>query len=60
MIIVGWIPAMIAHRKGRNFFLWWIYGGALFIVALIHSLLLSTQVPSARPANIDLGKGAIQ
>lgn len=60
MIIVGWIPALIAHRKGRNFFLWWIYGGALFIIALIHSLLITTHVSSARPADINLGKGVIQ
>lgn len=60
MIIVGWIPAIIAHGKGRNFFLWWAYGGALFIIALIHSLLITTHVPSAKPADINLGKGAIQ
>ena len=34
------IPASIARNKGRDFFLWYIYGVALFIFALIHSLVL--------------------
>ncbi|HOF01596.1 MAG TPA: rhomboid family intramembrane serine protease [Spirochaetota bacterium] len=38
--IIGIIPALIAKKKGRNFFLWWIYGFMMFIVALIHSLLI--------------------
>lgn len=43
MIYIGIavIPAIIAEKKGRNFFLWWAYGFVFFIVvALIHSLLL--------------------
>lgn len=40
MLLIGWIPALIASSKGRNFLLWWVYGGALFIVALIHALLI--------------------
>jgi len=39
-LIIGIIPALIARKKGRNFFLWWIYGFMVFIVALIHSLLI--------------------
>lgn len=39
-ILAGLIPAFIAHSKGRNFFLWWAYGGALFFVALPHAILL--------------------
>jgi len=39
-IIVGLIPAFIAKSKGRNFFLWYIYGVLLFIIALVHSLLI--------------------
>ena len=39
--VIGVIPAFIASSKGRNFFLWWIYGACLFIVALIHSLVIS-------------------
>ncbi|SFO05924.1 zinc ribbon domain-containing protein [Xenorhabdus japonica] len=40
-VILGLIPALIANSKGRSFILWWIYGFALFIVALVHSLLIS-------------------
>lgn len=39
-IFLGLIPAFIAKSKGKSFFLWWVYGAALFIIALIHSLFL--------------------
>jgi len=39
-ILLGLIPAMIAKSKGRHFVLWWLYGSALFIVALPHSILV--------------------
>ena len=39
-ILIGLIPAAIAQSKGRNFIAWWIYGAAIFIVALPHSLML--------------------
>lgn len=38
-VLIGLIPASIAQGKGRSFLLWWIYGAALFIVALPHALL---------------------
>lgn len=38
---LGFIPAIIARKKGRNFKRWYIYGVLLFIVAFIHSLFLS-------------------
>lgn len=44
-VLLGLIPAIIARGKGRSFVLWWIYGAALFIVALPHALLMS---PSAQ------------
>lgn len=34
------IPAIIAERKGRQGFLWWIYGTTLFVFALPHALML--------------------
>jgi hypothetical protein len=40
-VLLGLIPASIARGKGRDFVLWWVYGAALFIVALPHALLLS-------------------
>ena len=36
----GLIPAFIANSKGRNFYLWWVYGFLIFGVALIHSLII--------------------
>lgn len=39
-IFIGLIPAAIAQSKGRNFIAWWLYGAALFIVALPHSLII--------------------
>jgi hypothetical protein len=39
-ILIGLLPAAIASSKGRSFFLWWIYGAAIWIVAFPHSLLL--------------------
>ena len=39
-VLIGLIPASIASSKGHNFVLWWLYGAALFIVALPHSLMI--------------------
>lgn len=39
-VLMGLIPAYIAKQKGYSFALWWIYGAALFIIALPHSLLM--------------------
>ena len=39
-VLIGLIPAVIARSKGRSFGAWWLYGAALFIVALPHSLLM--------------------
>ena len=39
---VGLIPAAIASNKGRSFGIWWVYGWALWIVALIHALCLQS------------------
>lgn len=41
-ILIGLIPAAIAKSKGRDFGLWWLYGAALFIVALPHALIMKT------------------
>jgi tetratricopeptide (TPR) repeat protein len=39
-VLIGLIPAAIAHGKGRSFISWWIFGAALFIVALPAALLI--------------------
>jgi hypothetical protein len=41
-VLIGLIPAAIAQSKGRSFVLWWLYGAAIFIIALPHALLLKT------------------
>lgn len=40
VVLLGLIPASIASGKGHDFATWWLYGAALFIVALPHSLML--------------------
>lgn len=55
-VLIGLIPALIAQSKGRSFVLWWIYGAALFIVALPHSLLMSSEQGS----NADLKQRALE
>lgn len=39
-VTIGLIPAIIAKSKGRSFILWWFYGAALFIVAIIHAIVI--------------------
>jgi hypothetical protein len=38
--IIGVIPAAIASNKGHSFLGWWIFGAALFIVALPLAIVL--------------------
>jgi len=40
---LGIIPAMIAERKGRSGFVWWLYGTTLFVFALPHALMLEEE-----------------
>lgn len=49
LLFLALIPAFIAKNKGRSFGVWYVYGVLLFIVALIHSLLISkkTEVKTA-------------
>ena len=43
------LPANIAHRKGRSFSLFAIYGILLWIVAIIHSIMMSSDKVKADP-----------
>jgi hypothetical protein len=38
--VTVFITALIAHTKGKSFFLWWLYGMFFFLVTLPHSLLV--------------------
>ncbi|WP_211115418.1 zinc ribbon domain-containing protein [Nitrospirillum amazonense] len=53
--MIGIIPAYIAHTKGRSFFLWWLYGAAFFIIAIIHVLLISPNVAEVEQRQLDNG-----
>ncbi|MBB6249531.1 zinc ribbon domain-containing protein [Nitrospirillum iridis] len=53
--LLGILPAFIAHNKGRSFFLWWIYGAAIFIVALIHALLISPDKAEVEKRQVESG-----
>jgi len=53
--IIGLLPAAIALSKGRSFFTWWIYGAALFIVALPHSLLLKPDAKEIEQRQLSTG-----
>lgn len=50
-VLLGLIPAFIAQSKGRSAFIWWLYGAALFLIALPHSLLLKPRetAPASSP-----------
>ena len=54
--LAGLIPAVIAKNKGRSFFLWYIYGVALFIVAIIHVLILNPDINSLDRQKVDSGE----
>jgi zinc-ribbon domain len=43
-VLIGLIPATIAKVKGQSFGLWWLYGAALFIFALPHSIIMRAKI----------------
>lgn len=45
------LPANIAHRKGRSFSLFAIYGILLWIAAIMHSIMMSSNKVKADPKN---------
>jgi RNA polymerase subunit RPABC4/transcription elongation factor Spt4 len=53
--LIGVIPAAIAHGKGRSFFLWWIYGALVFIIALPHSILLKADLKENERRQLEEG-----
>lgn len=54
-VLLGLIPAVIAQGKGRSFGQWWFYGAALFIVALPHSLIISTNTKALEQEQLSAG-----
>lgn len=51
LIVLGLLPAVIAHRKGRNFFDWWFFGASLFPFALVMALRLQPRQPAQPPTD---------
>lgn len=53
--LIGLIPAIIASNKGRSFVAWWLYGAAIFIVALPHSLMLKADSRAIETRQVQQG-----
>ena len=45
------LPANIAHRKGRSFSLFAIYGILLWVAAIMHSIMMSSNKVKTDPKN---------
>jgi hypothetical protein len=43
-LALGLIPGVIARNKGHSFIGWWIFGAALFVVALPWAIVLPSEV----------------
>jgi cytochrome c-type biogenesis protein len=41
LAVIGFIPAILAVRKGRRLFDWWLFGVAIFPVALLAAIFLT-------------------
>ena len=54
-VLLGLIPAAIAHSKGDSFFGFWIYGALLFIVALPHAILMKPKTAVLEAREIESG-----
>jgi hypothetical protein len=55
ILLLGLIPAVIAQGKGRSFILWWLYGCALFLIALIHSLVMGVDIKALEKRQLASG-----
>ncbi len=44
--VLGLIPAYVARRKGRDFFLWWVFGVLLLPLAVALSLIAPARAAS--------------
>lgn len=58
-VVIGLLPAAIASGKGHNFVLWWLFGAALFIVALPCALILKDPKKQAAEAARDAALAAL-
>lgn len=54
-VVLGLIPAAVAHDKGYSFAGWWLYGAALFIFALPHALVIDPSKETLEERKRDQG-----
>lgn len=54
--LLGLIPAVIAHRKGKSFFAWWLFGAALLIVALPAAILAKPDAEALEARELGTGQ----
>ena len=55
ILLLGLSVGVIAHYKGRSFWLWWAYGALIFIVALPHIIMLPADKAFQEQRNKDAG-----
>ena len=55
LLVIAVIPAMIAQKKGRSFFEWYVYGVLLFLIALVHAIIIEPN--HSKIENEQLSKG---
>lgn len=48
-VLLGLIPGFIANKKGHPFLLWWLFGAAMFIIALPVSFMLKNKLVKKCP-----------
>jgi len=54
-VLIGLIPAVIAKNKGHSFVAWWLFGAALFIVALPAAILIKPDVGAVEQSKLSEG-----
>lgn len=58
LAFLGVLPAFIAHRKGRSFWTWWLFGATLFPIALIASWMIRPMETPATAEGSEVSAGA--
>ena len=53
--LLGLLPASIARSKGYGFGIWWLYGAALFLIALPHALIMKVNQAGIEARQLDDG-----
>ena len=53
--LLGLIPAIIAQNKGKDFLSWWIFGAALFIIALPLAIIAQPDLNALKMRQLQQG-----